>query len=106
MPFQKGHAYCKRKKETNPFNISIAQKLVYKHIEKFLKNNINNIQQHFDALESSRDKLYFIESLFNYSVPRQKQVDVTTGGETLNTEPIQVIVKTDTLNKAIEKLTT
>jgi hypothetical protein len=38
-------------------------------INDFLNNNINTLQENFDKLEP-KDKIYFIERLLKYSIPR------------------------------------
>lgn len=45
-------------------------------INDFLNNNIDTLQENFDKLEP-KDKIYFIERLLKYSIPRMNDNSFT-----------------------------
>ena len=57
---------------------------------------------------NDKDKLYFVESLFDYTIPKQKAMDITSGGEPIKNQELQVVIATkesaNKLSTAIEKL--
>lgn len=89
MPFQKGNKLAPAKGTI--YRHSLKQKFLTAQLEKFVKKNVIDIQKNFDNLETSKDKLYFLESVFDYCIPKQRAMDLTSNGESVQ-PALQVIV--------------
>jgi hypothetical protein len=48
-------------------------------ISEFISGNLSTIQQDFDKLESPKDRLMFIERLFQYTLPKLQAQSIEVG---------------------------
>lgn len=47
-----------------------TSKELREHISQFISHNLNTMQNDFDTLESPKDRLMFMERLFQYTMPK------------------------------------
>lgn len=85
MPFEKGHTLAKgRPKGAGNKNLEPIRKA----FKDFVEGNLKQVQKDYDALDSAKERLYFILNISEYCIPKLQRTELT--GEDGNPINVQI----------------
>jgi len=75
MPFKKGQSGNEKGRPKGVGNKNLEP--IRKAFKDFVEGNLKQVQKDYDALETAKDRLYFILNISEYCIPKLQRTELT-----------------------------